>query len=144
MNDELRQQLDQAMADFETQRLALLKAREEIAAMTTTARSKDRVVEITLGADGQPNGLRFLDNKHQTMSGKDLANSVLQAMSRAHQQLMTQVHARFGELAATGIGVAADGPDAVDRLEGLGLEELLEPLRAPDGPLNMDRGRGRA
>ncbi|MET8832057.1 YbaB/EbfC family nucleoid-associated protein [Streptomyces sp. NPDC004610] len=144
MNETLRQQLDQAMADFDKQRKSLVEARNEIASISVTVRSKDRVVELTLGSDGKVGSLRFLGNKHQSMSGKELAASVMETMNRAHQELFSRVFARFGELTEAGIGIATDGPDAVDRMEGMGLEELLEPLKAPGGPFSPEWGERRA
>ncbi|MEU9336719.1 YbaB/EbfC family nucleoid-associated protein [Streptomyces sp. NPDC048290] len=145
MNESLRQQIDQAMAEFEKQREVIVKARDEIASISVTARSKDRVVEVTLGADGKPTGLRFIGTKHQSMSGKELANTIMETMSRAHQELSSRVYSRFGELTpTTGAQVSTDGPDALDRLEGFGLEELLKPLKAPGGPLSPEWGERRA
>jgi len=140
MSESLQHQFAQAMAEFEKQRESLVKAREEIAAVSVTARSKDRAVEVTLGSDGSPSGLRFLGNKHQTMSGKALAASVLEAMARAREELTTQVRARFDEVVGGGIGVAGGGTDALDKLDGAGLEKLMGPLKAPGGLLNPERG----
>ncbi|MFD8810919.1 YbaB/EbfC family nucleoid-associated protein [Streptomyces sp. NPDC059627] len=140
MSESLQHQFAQAMAEFEKQRDALVRAREEISAVSVTARSRDRAVEITLGADGSPSGLRFLDNKHRTMTGKALAASVLEAMARARAELTTQVRARFDEVAGRGIGVAGGGTEALDKLEGAGLARLMEPLRAPGGLLDPERG----
>ncbi|MER7183289.1 YbaB/EbfC family nucleoid-associated protein [Streptomyces hyaluromycini] len=140
MSESLQHQFAQAMAEFEKQREALVRAREEISAVSVTARSKDRAVEVTLGADGSPSGLRFLGNKHQTMSGKALAASVLEAMARARTELTAQVRARFDEVAGPGIGVAGGGTEAVDKLAGSGLEKLMGPLTAPGGLLHPERG----
>jgi DNA-binding protein YbaB len=138
VSDSLQQQLDQAMAEFEQRRQALIKARDEIAAVEVTVRSKDRAVEVTLGSDGGATGLRFLDNKHTTMSGQALASSVLEAMTLAREELNIRVRAGFDAVA--GPGRIAGRPD---RLDGLGLNQLLDPLRAPGGPLHTEGGPNR-
>ncbi|MFC4035935.1 YbaB/EbfC family nucleoid-associated protein [Streptomyces polygonati] len=145
MNDELQQQLDQALAEFEQQRLALIRARDEIAAVEVTVRSRDRAVEVTLGADGGPKALRFIDNKHKAMSGQELAASVLEVMRVAREELALRVRAGFDEAvgAARGTGTPAPGRQPVDRLEGVGLDRLLDPLRAPGGPLDLTGGTDR-
>jgi hypothetical protein len=143
VNDELQQQLDQALAEFEEQRQALIRARDEIATVEVTVRSRDRAVEVTLGADGGPKALRFIDNKHKSMSGQELASSVLEAMRVAREELGVRVRAGFDEAVGAARGTAVDA-DAPDRLDGLGLERLLDPLRAPGGPLNTTEGTNRA
>ncbi|MYS20625.1 hypothetical protein GA0115240_12163 [Streptomyces sp. DvalAA-14] len=138
MNDELQQQLDQALAEFEQQRLALIQAREQIATVEVTVRSRDRAVEVTVGADGGPKALRFIDNKHKAMSGQELAASVLEVMRVAREELALRVRAGFDEAvgAARGTGTGGPAQEPVDRLDGLGLDRLLDPLRAPGGPLD--------
>ncbi|WP_329133376.1 YbaB/EbfC family DNA-binding protein [Streptomyces sp. NBC_01476] len=143
MKDELQQQLDQAMAEFEQQRQALIKARDEIATVEVTVRSRDRVVELTLGADGGPKALRFIDNKHKTMSGKELAASVLEAMRVAREELAVRVRAGFDDVVGTTRGASHAGQTTADRLDGLGLDRLLDPLRAPGGPLNPEGAKDR-
>jgi hypothetical protein len=141
MSDELRQQLDQAMAEFEKQRQALVTARTRIAAVEVTARSRDRTVEVTLGADGSPKALRFIDNRHKTMSGQELASSVLEVMRVAREELAVRIRADFDE--AVGAVHGTPGKPAEDRLDGLGLDKLLDPLRASGDPLNPEGMRNR-
>lgn len=130
MNDSLQQQLDQAMDEFEQRRQALIRARETIAAISVTVRSKDRAVEVTLGSGGEPTGLRFLDNKHKTMSGQALASSVLEAMSVARGELGKRVRAEFDSVAGAKTGGVGSG---LDRLENFDLDRLLDAKGAPTG-----------
>ncbi|MFI0719638.1 YbaB/EbfC family nucleoid-associated protein [Streptomyces sp. NPDC021224] len=141
MSDDLRSRLDQAMAEFETQRQALVAARDRIAAVEVTARSRDNAVEVTLGADGAPTALRFPDNRHQKMSGQELAASVLEVIRVAREELAVRVRTGFDEAVGVVRGSAAD--PAEDRLQGLGLDRLLDPLRAPGGPLDPSGGKPR-
>jgi hypothetical protein len=143
VKDELQQQLDQAMAEFEQQRQALIKARDEVATVEVTVRSRDRAVEVTLGADGGPRALRFIDNKHKTMSGQELAASVLEVMRVAREELAVRVKAGFDEAVGTVRGNGRTGPAVPDRLDGLGLDKLLDPLRAPGGPLDREGAKDR-
>jgi hypothetical protein len=125
LDESLQQQLEQAMGEFTKQHQALLKAREELSSLSVTVRSKDRVVEVTVGAQGDPTGLRFLNNKHQKMTGQELASSVLEAMSLARQELAGRVQSGFDSVAGdSGLGIAGSG------LENLDLERILGSLGA--------------
>lgn len=152
LEDSLQHQLQQAMAEFTKQREALVQARDELSSVSVTVRSKDRAVEVTVGAQGEPTGLRFLNNKHQSMSGQELASSVLEAMTLARVELADRVRSGFDAIAEGGLGIAGSG------LENLDLERLLGPLHAegllaplpaaPDRPASAKRpgggaGRGR-
>ncbi|WP_318219072.1 YbaB/EbfC family nucleoid-associated protein [Streptomyces sp. SCL15-6] len=122
MDESLRQQLEQAMSEFTKQRESLDQARQELTELSVTMRSKDRAVEVTVGPQGEPTALRFLNNKHQAMSGQALATSVLEAMAAARQEIADQVAARFEAVSGAGLGVAGTN------LENLNLDRLLEPL----------------
>ncbi|GAA2339901.1 YbaB/EbfC family nucleoid-associated protein [Streptomyces kunmingensis] len=122
MSESLQQQLQQAMSEFTKQQESLIRARDEVAAMSVTMRSKDRAVEVTVGAQGEPTALRFLNNKHQTMSGQALALSVLEVMTLAREEIARQVTGRFEEVSGMGLGVAGSN------LNDLNLDRLLEPL----------------
>jgi hypothetical protein len=141
VTDDLRSRLDQAMAEFETQRQALVKARERVAAVEVTARSRDGVVEATVGADGTPTALRFPGNRHKEMSGQELAASVLEVIRVAREEVAVRVRAGFDE--AVGVVRGATADPAEDRIQGLGLDRLLDPLRAPGGPLDPSGGTPR-
>jgi DNA-binding protein YbaB len=140
VDESLQHQLQEAMAEFTKTTESLTQARDEIAQLSVTARSKDGAVEVTVGAQGEPTGLRFLNDKHKTLSGQQLATSVLAAMAAARQEIADQVAARFEEVSGRGMGVAGSV------LEGLDLDKLLEPLRAEglltDAPAAKDRSEG--
>ncbi|MFE4758560.1 YbaB/EbfC family nucleoid-associated protein [Streptomyces sp. NPDC056704] len=122
MDESLRQQLEQAMSEFTRQQESLVKAKQELSELSVTMRSKDRAVEVTVGPQGEPTALRFLNSRHQAMSGQALATSVLEVMAAARQEIADQVAARFEAFSGAGLGVAGSN------LEDLNLDRLLEPL----------------
>lgn len=136
MDDSLKQQLDQAMAEFELKRKALIRARDEITAVEVTVSSRDRSIEVTLAADGSPKALRFVDNRHKSMSGQELAAGVLEVFRVAREELAVRVKARF-EKATEAVGI--DGQRAEDRLNGLGLDRLFDPQWSPGDPLHRSK-----
>ncbi|SFF47527.1 YbaB/EbfC DNA-binding family protein [Actinacidiphila alni] len=133
MDESIELRLQQAMEDFEKQRAELERVRDEISTLKVTVRSKDRVVEVTVGAQGEPTAMRFLNNKHQKMTGQELAASVLEALALARGEIGGIARSRFDAAASGGIGVAGSG------LRDLDLERLLEPLTT-GGPLGAPTG----
>ena len=69
MSSSMEEQRQEALAEFMKKRQALVEARKEIAAISATARSRDGAVEVTIGTDGAPSGLRFPNNRFKEMTG---------------------------------------------------------------------------
>ncbi|MER7930255.1 YbaB/EbfC family nucleoid-associated protein [Streptomyces sp. NPDC096057] len=131
MASSLQEQQHQALEDFKKQRQALMDARKEIQSISVTARSKDGVVEVTVGHDGAPSGLRFPNNKFKEMTGQALAASVLEAMTTCRTQMTSRAMAIIqaaGTTAPTGLdGGVLDRVDLDKLLDGGSLEEVLAP-----------------
>ncbi|MEU2424090.1 YbaB/EbfC family nucleoid-associated protein [Streptomyces sp. NPDC007851] len=133
MSSSLQEQQQQALDEFRKQRQALADARKEIRAISVTARSRDGVVEVTVGHDGAPSGLRFPNNKFKEMTGQALAASVLEAMTASRAQMTSRAMAVIqaaGGTAPTGRdGGVLDRVDLDRLLDGGSLEEVLKPRR---------------
>ncbi|MER5699806.1 YbaB/EbfC family nucleoid-associated protein [Streptomyces mirabilis] len=125
MTQPLDEQLRDAMAEFSRQHEALVRARDEAAAISVTVRSKNGAVEVTVSAQGKPTALRFPNNKYQSLSGQELAASVLETLSLAQEEAGARAAALFDEVADGGMGVAGSG--ALQRLD---LDRLLGPMTA--------------
>ncbi|GHJ36959.1 YbaB/EbfC family nucleoid-associated protein [Streptomyces sp. TS71-3] len=91
----ISERLAQAMADLEATEAAVTKAEEELRGASATLRSKDRAVEVTVSAQGELTGLRFLENKYRTMAASELAASVLETVGRARMRMARQVMDTF-------------------------------------------------
>ncbi|MEW2288538.1 YbaB/EbfC family nucleoid-associated protein [Streptomyces sp. NPDC047841] len=134
MSSSLQEQQQQALAEFMKTREALMEARREIQSISVTARSRDGAVEVTVGSDGAPSGLRFPNNKFKEMTGQALAASVLEAMSASRAQVTSRAMALV-QAAGAGAPTTLDGGvlDRVDLdklLDGGSLEEVLAPRPA--------------
>ncbi|MET9112451.1 YbaB/EbfC family nucleoid-associated protein [Streptomyces zhihengii] len=101
----------------------LEKARTDLLALSVTRRSADASVEATCDGRGELSGLRFLNDKHRTMSSKQLASSVLEAVTEARRQVHGQVAERMGDL--VGLGVMPSW----DELGDLDWNDFLKPMR---------------
>ncbi|NEC89243.1 YbaB/EbfC family nucleoid-associated protein [Streptomyces sp. SID12501] len=95
MRETIEQRLAQAMADLETTQTAVARAERELADASSTVRSPDRAVEVTVSAQGDLTELKFLDGKHRTMSATQLAASVLEAVQEARAVMARQVMNTF-------------------------------------------------
>ncbi|MFF3503292.1 YbaB/EbfC family nucleoid-associated protein [Streptomyces sp. NPDC003247] len=134
MSSSLQEQQQQALDAFTKQRQALIDAREEIRTLSVTARSRDGVVEVTVGHDGTPSGLRFLNNRFKEVTGQALAASVLEAMAMSRSQMTSRAMAVLqgaGGAAPSGLdGGVLDRLDLGRLLDGGSLEEVLAPRPA--------------
>ncbi|MGK3110791.1 YbaB/EbfC family nucleoid-associated protein [Streptomyces sp. WAC05858] len=74
--------LEKVLADFAEQYGAWSRAREQLKALSVTARSRDGVVEVTVGAGGQATRIRFVDNRFRALTAPQLGDSVLAALKR--------------------------------------------------------------
>jgi hypothetical protein len=70
------------------------------------------VVEATVGAQGELTGLKLLDNKHQSMTGPQLAASIMEAVQQGRAQMAHRVMDTFAPFTQPGpAGSARRGVD---------------------------------
>lgn len=127
MNMPMGSQLQDALAEFTKKHESLIKAREEMKTISVTARSKDGAVEVTVGVGGEASGLRFPNNKFKEMTGKALATSVLEALTRARAEASTRAGAILESL-----GGSVPGEPGTSVLDRLDLDRLLDPKSRAD------------
>ncbi|MCX5355745.1 YbaB/EbfC family nucleoid-associated protein [Streptomyces mirabilis] len=128
MKETFEQHIQQALSEFTQHREALARVRGEMASLSATVRSKDRAVEVTVGAQGEVTGLRFLNNRHQAMSGQKLAASVLDALMQARQDVLSRATTLFGSVSGIGSGIVGADPEEFD------LDRLLDAAGATARP----------
>ncbi|TXC99888.1 YbaB/EbfC family nucleoid-associated protein [Streptomyces sp. ISID311] len=87
----MEQRIAQAMAELEAVQEGVAKAEEDLREATVTVRSRNRAVEVTVGAQGELIGLKFLDGKYRNLAAAELAASVLESASRARTKMARQV-----------------------------------------------------
>ncbi|MFF4761285.1 YbaB/EbfC family nucleoid-associated protein [Streptomyces sp. NPDC001292] len=93
MNTPPGSRLEQVLADFAEQYGALSRAREQMRALSVTARSRDGVVEVTVGTDGRAAGVRFVDKRFRQMTAPQLGDSVLEALTTARAEVAARATA---------------------------------------------------
>ncbi|MFI9005899.1 YbaB/EbfC family nucleoid-associated protein [Actinosynnema sp. NPDC053489] len=133
MSNPFQEQIDQAMAMVRDQRAALRRARDEMRAATATATSRDRLVTVVVGAQGELRDVRFNGTGYRELPPAQLAATVVELAGRARAEMAGRVADAFGPL--TG------GAEFLRRsmTGGTELDEFLAPLDA----LRMPGATGR-
>lgn len=98
----MQERIAQAMAELQATQAAVARAEAELRQASATVRSSDRVVEATVGAQGELTGLKFLDNKHQNMTGPQLASSIMEAVRQGRAQMARRVMDTFAPFTQPG------------------------------------------
>ncbi|MEV6160702.1 YbaB/EbfC family nucleoid-associated protein [Streptomyces sp. NPDC052052] len=123
-----------AMAELEATEKGVARAEAELRGATRTVRSDDRSVEVTVGAQGELTGLRFLDQKYRTMAPDELAGSVLEAFERARTEIARQVMETLEPFTKPSTTVPELTGVDIDWAKIFGPEVLQDPdNRAPQG-----------
>lgn len=115
----MERKLAEAMAELTAVQEAVARAESELSRATATVRSRDRVVEITVGPQGELTGLRFLDGKYRSMPGPQLASSILEAVQEGRAQMARKVMDTFAPLTERqGAGAGISGVSGVSGASG--------------------------
>ncbi|GGM26114.1 hypothetical protein GCM10010129_83200 [Streptomyces fumigatiscleroticus] len=129
--------LEKALADFAEQHGVLTRAREQIRALSVTARSRDNVVEVTVDADGRAVGVRFVDRGFHAMTAQQLGDSVVEAMTTARAEatarataVMTTANVRLPASAERMIRDRLRAPGPVRRPPSVCWRRLVHQARA--------------
>ncbi|MET8127052.1 YbaB/EbfC family nucleoid-associated protein [Streptomyces sp. NPDC005231] len=88
----------QVLDELRTAQKALEETEKRISAASYTGRSKDRSVEVTVGAQGQLTRVKFLADKYKAMTPDQLGEAVLEAAQRGRAQMAESVMGAFKPL----------------------------------------------
>jgi DNA-binding protein YbaB len=94
-SESIERRLAKAMEQLEATEAAVARAEGELAHAECTVRSADRVVEVTVTAQGDLSEVKFLDDKYRTMPAGQLAASVLGAVQEARTRMARRVMSTF-------------------------------------------------
>ncbi|WFB88502.1 MULTISPECIES: YbaB/EbfC family nucleoid-associated protein [Streptomyces] len=116
--------LAEADTELTAQWQKIQEAHKELTTMSSTLRSADRSVEVTVGAQGDLTGIRFLGEKHRTLTAGQLAASVLEAVTGARAQVMARMEERLASVTSPGT------IPTWDQIQSFDFTAFTEPLRA--------------
>src|SRR5262245_40219724 len=96
--ESMESQVAEARARLESTRAAVARAREDLSAASTTARSKDRSVEVTVGPQGELKRVKFLEDKYKTMEATQLAAAIVEASDKGRAAMARRVIDTFSSI----------------------------------------------
>jgi DNA-binding protein YbaB len=114
INDSPEARIAAARERLEATKAAVARARADLADASTTARSKDRSVEVTVGPQGELKRVKFLDEKYRTMEAAELGAAVLEAANKGRAAMARRVIDSFSGVempTQNGEGVSYRPPD---------------------------------
>lgn len=132
LNEELAARVAEARERLASTKAAVARARAELDDASTTARSKDRSVEVTIGAQGELKRVKFLDEKYRTMEATQLSAAIVEAAAKGRAAMADRVRRTYSSIAPARRGGSGFSLD---------LEQLLGP--APDTDVRRDSRPGR-
>jgi hypothetical protein len=91
MSQPMQERAARAMDHLKAAEESVASARAELDATSVTARSADRSVRASVGAQGELTGLEFLDGKYRTMAAAQLSAAVLEAANTARAEMTRRV-----------------------------------------------------
>ncbi|MER5200535.1 YbaB/EbfC family nucleoid-associated protein [Streptomyces sp. NPDC002755] len=89
--ESVEERLAKALQALESTRAAVADAEQRLREASVTVMSKDRSVEVTVGAQGDLRALRFHDGKYRSMAPAQLSAVLLETIGRARTRMSRQV-----------------------------------------------------
>lgn len=127
MDLDVESRIEAVMASMREQQKKMAEAKEELDKASSTATSKDRMVTVTVGSQGQVLSMNFHTKRYQDMAPAELAAALTTVLNEARGRMGEQVIAKMKSFGNVG--------EAVRAAAGVGempsdLDELMKPLRA--------------
>jgi len=104
LNEEMAARVAEARERLASTKAAVARARAELSEASTTVRSKDHSVEVTVGAEGELKRVKFLDEKYRTMEAAQLSAAIVEAAGKGRMVMARRVKEAFSEVRRTGQG----------------------------------------
>ncbi|MFC5666683.1 YbaB/EbfC family nucleoid-associated protein [Kitasatospora misakiensis] len=124
MSNPFAEQIAQAMADMQSELARAEALQQEMNELTGSVTSKDRMVTVKVGSQGQVVSMTFHTTAYREMAPAELAKILTGVLNEARAAVGEQVAERIGRF---------DGLGETLRLNmtgGTELDEILEPLWA--------------
>ncbi|MEV4560475.1 YbaB/EbfC family nucleoid-associated protein [Kitasatospora sp. NPDC049285] len=128
MNLDVEGRIEAAMAVMREQQQKMAAAKAELDKVTTTVTSKDRLVSVTVGPQGQVTSIKFLNTAYQSMAPAELSAALVTVLNEARGRMGEKVTRRISQFSNVGQLVQAAAGFGDDLPADL--EELMKPLRA--------------
>ncbi|RSS60976.1 YbaB/EbfC family nucleoid-associated protein [Streptomyces sp. WAC06614] len=138
MSIDFDSRIKDAMAALHEQRDKMLAAKQELEAATATVTSKDRMVSVTVGPQGQVVSMTFHTKGYLGMAPAELAAALVTVLNDARAEMGAQVIERIKGFDTFG--------DRLRMITGMGgmptdLDELMKPLRAMGSSYGLEEAK---
>jgi DNA-binding protein YbaB len=98
LNEEMAARVAEARERLASTKAAVARAKAELSEASTTVRSKDRSVEVTVGSQGELKRVKFLDEKYRTMEAAQLSAAIVEAAGKGRAVMARRVKEAFSEI----------------------------------------------
>ncbi|MFG1610224.1 YbaB/EbfC family nucleoid-associated protein [Actinoplanes sp. NPDC049265] len=105
MSSPLQNRLEQAMAEFEQHKTKVAAFEARMADTGATVTTKNRMLSVTVNAQGEPTEVKFLTAAYRTMAPAELGTLVAEAVCAAQREARTKAAGLFAELLPAGVPV---------------------------------------
>jgi DNA-binding protein YbaB len=129
-----RAALEDLCAQYEQYRTEALAAREAMEAVTATATSRNALVTVTVGSQGEITSLVFNSQGYRRMAPAELAHTVLETVRAARSSALRQLSQCLPDIGIGDVRVA-------DVVDGSADWASLLPDFAPSGSFETARNR---
>ncbi|WP_406136919.1 YbaB/EbfC family nucleoid-associated protein [Streptomyces sp. NBC_01089] len=148
MDSGFQSQLDEMMGKLQEHRDSLVAAQRELAKYTVTVQSKDRMVTVVAGAQGDVREIKFHTDGYRDMAPAELGAALVEVIGQAREQAGQKVRETASPFQGAGAALRRS------MTGGSELDDLMGPLRdmwagpagaggsAPGGSGSTGRGAG--
>jgi DNA-binding protein YbaB len=130
MTTPMENDVQQALDEFERQRERIQRIRAEMAETSTTVRSKDRSIGVTVDSRGAVTAIEFGGTKFRRMAPTELGAALVETIQSARAAAMEQVAGAFQPVfpASTGVAGLLSGTFDLDQMFAEALRVAREPM----------------
>ncbi|MEV4615649.1 YbaB/EbfC family nucleoid-associated protein [Kitasatospora sp. NPDC049258] len=138
MSNSFSEQIEQAMETMRAEHARAVEARDELAKATVSVTSKDRLVTVKVGPQGQVVSMTFHTTGYREMAPAQLATLLTDLLNEARATMGEKVIQAMKGFDGIGdmLRVSMSGGGEID--------EMLEPLRAMMPGYDAEAAAGRA
>jgi DNA-binding protein YbaB len=99
LNEDMTARIAEQRERLAAAKAGVARARTELDEASTTARSKDRSVEVTVGSQGELKRVKFLEEKYRTMEPGELSAAIVEAANKGRAVMADRVRETFSSIA---------------------------------------------
>ncbi|MET9535479.1 YbaB/EbfC family nucleoid-associated protein [Streptomyces sp. NPDC006649] len=132
MGNGFQEQLDEMMGKLAEHRDSLLATQRELAKYTVTVQSKDRMLTVVAGAQGDVREVKFHTDAYRDMAPAELGAALVEVIGQAREQAGQKVRETVSPFQGAGAALRKS------MTGGNEMDDLMGPLRemwpGPEGP----------